>query len=37
MLSGGLLTGVPPALVGELFEKNLSTGYGPVMVAALAR
>ena len=40
MLSAGLITGLPPALLGELLDKNLSrTGvnYGPVLVAVLAR
>ncbi len=40
ILSGGFAAGVPPALVGELVQKNLRrTGvdYGPVLVAVLAR
>jgi hypothetical protein len=40
ILSTGFAAGVPPALVGELVQKNLRrTGvdYGPVLVAVLAR
>jgi len=40
ILSSGFAAGVPPALVGELVQKNLRrTGvdYGPVLVAVLAR
>ena len=40
ILSGGFAAGVPPALVGEIVQKNLRrTGvdYGPVLVAVLAR
>ena len=40
VLSGGFVAAIPPALVGELLQKNLGrTGvdYGPVLVATLAR
>jgi hypothetical protein len=41
MLPDGFAAGVPPALVPELFDKNLArnggVNYGPVLVPVLAR